>query len=69
MLKVIIIPAVNIKITEIIISLIYLYRKMYASIAPNGSAKHDKNVEENAFLKDFVPKYIGKAIHIPSGIL
>ena len=68
-LKVIIIPAVNIKITAIIISLIYLYRNMYASIAPNGSAKHDKKVEENAFLNDLVPKYIGNAIHIPSGIL
>lgn len=69
MLRVIIIPAVNISIIAIIISLIYLYRNIYASIAPKGSAKHDKKVEENAFLNDFVPKYIGKAMHIPSGIL
>ena len=55
MLKVIIIPAVNISIIAIIMSLIYLYKKIYASSAPNGSAKHDKNVDEKAFLNDFVP--------------
>lgn len=55
MLKVIIIPAVNISIMAIIMSLIYLYKKIYASSAPNGSAKHDKNVDEKAFLNDFVP--------------
>ena len=60
MLKVIIIPAVNISIIAIIISLIYLYRNIYASIAPKGSAKHDKKVEENAFLNDFVPKAFEK---------